>query len=554
MKNAFLHKIILTLILATVTWCASYAQPNASYLSHDGVMRYYRLALPVTNTCFHASFEDDNTEVYDFWNEAEDFLNKLYLPLNICIEVIHDDRMILTSQNSIDRYPIDACAWGTEYINDIIGEKNYDLGLWISEPADFDNSGVSILGGAYNKSTKGSGYAQKNVITIAHELGHLFGAVHTHDEGAATEPGMGQSVMGYGSPSDFFSLASIHAIFQMSQQLNSAYYSDEARTTLVGTNNGGNYVFGKKATDNRVPKIDATMLKTHYTIPQGCCFAINIPATDADNDRITYAFQQYEDGASFCAYTPSESSIIDFHPQYTLFPFDDFLFINDGTDVPSLMPGTYRFIASANDLPSANEMTVAMQKQRPFVSQYTTFNTEVEIISGTPFTATLSPNKLKYEAGETIKISWGVNNNYFTSSSRLRICLSDDYGQTFKYILAENIPALNGSCSVKLPNINFDAIEISFGGGAKEVRPGIIRIEVEGDIAYTLSSYSPEDSDARGGFTMTGGTPSVITSISNNKNSSPTLYNLNGTIATFPQLPKGIYIQQGKKVWKDNKR
>ncbi|CEN51326.1 hypothetical protein CCAN2_590001 [Capnocytophaga canimorsus] len=43
---------------------------------------------------------------------------------------------------------------------------------------------------------------------ITHELGHLFGSVHTFSTGGSssymTEPGKGQSIMSYGHPVDFF--------------------------------------------------------------------------------------------------------------------------------------------------------------------------------------------------------------------------------------------------------------------------------------------------------------------------------------------------------------
>ena len=549
-------KFLITLLLFTTTLLGRSATTiDTDFIVQDGLLRYYRVALPITATCFNQSFNSNTNNVYEFWDEVETFANQLFIPLGICVEIQRNDQLILSTPNAIDRNPIDAPSWGTELLNNIIGAEAYDIGLWISEPADWDNSGVSILGGAYHPNNKAGGYSQKNVITVIHELGHLFGAVHTHDTGFATEPGMGQSVMGYGAPSNFFSLASIKAISEMKEMHNTAYYTDEERTHLVGNNQGGNYVYAFRQDLNNAPTIDLTEFKDIYKIPQGSCFDIHIKAHDIENDRLTYAFQQYEDGAVFHAFGPTERPLIDFHPQYTLFPYDDFLFINDGTDVPSLSPGIYPFAVAVNDLPPNECMNYKSLIVHPFVSKYTVAKTNIEIIAGTPFQASLSPNKTHYAAGEKVTINWGINSALFNENTRLRISLSDNYGQTFDYPLAEDVPALLGSYTLTLPPLSFSTLDYNFGEGRRSVRPGIIRIDIEGSIAYTLTCVHPDGDGASGGFTMSGGTPTSISNASTNSAPSNIRYHLNGKAVPhyFKKLPAGLYIHDGKKIFYQSK-
>ncbi len=475
------------------------------FIKGDGVLRFYRLALPITLSSYQNDFGSNATQVYAFWQEAETFLNKVYIPLGICFEVVEDARLIASSRNDIDNNPINAAAYGTELTNDMIGEDAYDVGMWIAPAADEDNSGVSALSGAYSKSAKGSGYAKANVTVVGHELGHLFGAQHVHDDYVHTEPGFGSSIMGYGDQLPFFSVASLRAIRSEMVSKNHSFYADAARTQLVGSDGGNNYVYGVVPGTSSAPIISATGMKTSYSIPKGACFAMPIPATDANSDRLTYAFQQYEDGAVFRAYAPQESNVVDFRPSYVLWADDDNYFTaKDGSNIPSMPAGTYNFAAVVNDLPAASNMTLAAMQSNPFYSNYDAFQTQVTIVDGTPFIVSLSPNKASYAAGEKVTVSWGVNSSYF-GTQRVNIRMSDDYGKTFEYTLAENVDATTGSYQVTMPDLNLTMVREQFGNYKTNVRPGIIRVEVVGDIAYSLSWTDPASATAEGGFLVTGG-------------------------------------------------
>ena len=524
---------------------------TGDFIKGDGVLRFYRLALPVTLSSFQNDFESNATQVYAFWQEAETFLNKVYIPLGICFEVVEDARLIASSRNDIDNNPFSAASYGTEYTNGLIGEGSYDVGLWISLPANGGNSGVSALSGVYSKGAKGSGYAKADVTVVGHELGHLFGAQHVHDDGVHTEPEFGSSIMGYGDQLPFFSVASLRAIRSEMVSKNHSFYADAARTQLVGSDGGNNYVYGVVPGTSSAPMITETGMKTSYRIPKGACFAMPIPTTDANGDRLTYAFQQYEDGAMFRAYAPQESNVVDFRPSYILWADDDDDFIaEDGSNIPSMAAGTYNFAAVVNDLPAASNMTLAAMQSNPFYSNYDAFQTQVTIVDGTPFTVSLSPNKASYAAGEKVTVFWGVNSSYF-GTQRVNIRMSDDYGKTFKYTLAENVDVWAESCQVTMPDLNMTTEREQFGNYKTNVRPGIIRVEVVGDIAYSLSLTDPASSGANGGFLVTGGSGEVggdegeqtedITA--EKKDLSNLLAEMKAYIATFATVKK--YVMDG---------
>ena len=479
------------------------------FIKGDGVLRFYRLALPITLSSYQNDFGSNATQVYVFWQEAETFLNKLYIPLGICFEVIEDARLIVSERNDIDENPLNnAAAYGTEFTNGLIGESAYDIGLWIAHfEVGAEETGRTQTSGVYLKAGKGNGVSEKNLTTIAHELGHFFGAHHADISPYETEPADGASSLmsSSGVTRDFFSVASIKAIREDMMTKCRPFYADAARTTLVGTDGGNNYVYGVVVGSNAAPQFSGTGMNANYRIPKGACFAMPINATDADGDRITYAFQQYEDGAKFHAYAPQENNVVDFRPKYTLEQNDENFFMKTGgTDIPSMVAGTYNFAAVVNDLPAASNMTLAAMQSNPFYSHYDAFQTQVTIVDGKPFTVSLEPNKASYAAGEKVTVSWGVNTSYF-GTQKVNILLSDDYGKTFEYTLAENVDATSGSCQVTMPDLNLTTVREQFGNYKTNVRPGIIRVEVVNDIAYSLSWTNPASETAEGGFLVTGG-------------------------------------------------
>jgi hypothetical protein len=515
----------------------------------DNVFRFYRMAIPVTYTAYEEDFGHDYEKALLFWTETEAYLNRIYVPLGFCFDVIKDKRLVMTEHNMIDENVFNAPAFGTELLNQIIGTSAYDIGMWVTHREDYEeNSGLSIENGAYMPSTKASGYAKTDKWVVAHEVGHLLGANHT--------PGGEGSLMD--NIGDFLSYPSIKRIRTACIQKNAAYYSDETRTQLQGTDNGGNYVYGIKVNNSAPEFVQERMSKT-YSIPQGSNLSITVHATDEEQNRLEYMsigcstgnadnVSEEEEAPHFASKAPQTHNVIEYRTQYSADVFyDDFFYPVYGTEVASMTPGDYSISILVRDIPETDEWTSTTMKTNPFYSNYTVWEAKIRIVPGTEFSASLSPKKNEYNAGETVTVKWGVNNALFTSESKVRITMSADYGKTYGYVLAEDIPAQNGQASIKLPYANVGNIDVDFITATRQMRGGIIRIEEKDGIAFTLTTDSPEKG---GGFTIVGAEETDIRSLLPTPANTEDIFDLHGRKVSRPDtICPGLYITKGKVVF-----
>ena len=268
----------------------------------------------------------------------------------------------------------------------------------------------------------------------------------------------------------------------------------------MGSDAGGNYVYGVKV-ENKVPCFDDVLMKNRYTVPQGACLSVELHAADAEGHRLVY-MSMGKDVEALASLAPQESAVIDYRPRYSADIFyPDYFYSVMGTDVPALEPGSYGVSFLVYDYPE--ECTLASMMAAPFYCGYAVWDAVVEVVGGTPFTATLSPAKESYVAVESVVVKWGVNNVYFKPDSRLRITMSRDYGRSFEYLLADDVPALDGSAEVTLPDVSIGDVEVDFITSTRLMPGGVIRVEEIGGAAYALTALSPEQG---GSFCITGGT------------------------------------------------
>lgn len=274
----------------------------------DGIRRTFRLAVTVTGEYAAACL--NGTETSDAERKAK-VLSVLTTNLNRANQVFDRDFGVrlnfVTGMESIiflnaitDPFPDNDATWNSDAqttIDNNIGFTNYDVGHLIAKvPLNGENGNAGCIG-CVCKTEKGSGYTAHSsvqgdplVIDVwIHELGHQFGANHTHTffmnegTGAQMEPGSGSTVMGYAGitgstdvqnhADDYFHAKSI-------DQVTFYLKSPSGATCAVNTFTG-----------NNPPAVNAG---ADYTIPKATPFVLTGQGTDIDGNVLTYSWEQYD--------------------------------------------------------------------------------------------------------------------------------------------------------------------------------------------------------------------------------------------------------------------
>ena len=462
-------------------------------LYNTNVMRTYRLAMLIDYSFYKGHCRSDMNKVKAFMTEVQAGLNEVCgREIGCQFELVNDPRLIITTKEKevYDRPSVRTVVErATGDFNSLIGEENYDAGIVFSVYKD--NRGLAHLGEITGK-LKGGCIANHEFYIILHEFGHLLGSAHTFTIGGQTassftEPDRGNSIMSYiNDPyGTYFSLPSIYTIRNRTN-LHDAYYSDKARTQLVGLPQA-NIPYGE-VSDNRAPVIHRAKLKKSYTLPPNTYFQFDIEASDPDGDPLLYMAHQADfkifGKARFPSNRPTESNRIEFYQPYRKNRSNEweavpFKFTNKDET------GEFTFWLGVCD-----GKVGAYKNGKPHVPLYDVYETKVNIVGGTPFRIiNVSKSSAgKYKRGKDVTLTWGVDKNIFGEDSKVRILFSDDYGKSYKYVLADGIPN-NGKATVIFPTQ-----AKGWKGSALSVE-GLFKIEVLNHIAYAVSSDTPSTLD-----------------------------------------------------------
>ena len=454
-------------------------------LYNTNVMRTYRLAMLIDYSFYKGHCRSDMNKVKAFMTEVQAGLNEVCgREIGCQFELVNDPRLIITTKEKevYDRPSVRTVVErATGDFNSLIGEENYDAGIVFSVYKD--NRGLAHLGEITGK-LKGGCIANHEFYIILHEFGHLLGSAHTFTIGGQTassftEPDRGNSIMSYiNDPyGTYFSLPSIYTIRNRTN-LHDAYYSDKARTQLVGLPQA-NIPYGE-VSNNRAPVIHRAKLKKSYTLPPNTYFQFDIEATDPDGDPLLYMAHQADfkifGKARFPSNRPTESNRIEFYQPYRKNRS------NEWEKVPYKFTGENETGDFTFWLGVCDGKVGAYKNGKPHVPLYDVYETKVNIVAGTPFkisSLTGSNNIGRYTRGKDITINWTVDKNIFSEESKVRILFSDDYGKTYRYILADGVPN-NGRATVAFP---VQAKGLPYNDRFIE---GIFKVEVINHIAYAI--------------------------------------------------------------------
>lgn len=341
-------------------------------------------------------------------------------------------------------------GWNLELQNTLtanVGNDNYDVGHLFGASGGGGNAGcigcVCINPTATVPKGKGSGYTSPangipqgdtfDIDYVAHELGHQLGANHTfttgyEGSGVNMEPGSGSTIMGYagitGANTDV--------------QANSDAYFHKASITQVQTNLNTKMCDVETSVTNDPPVIAALPA---YTIPKGTAFVLTASATDAQNDPMTYTWEQVNSitstsqlinktnlgtttyGPSFRSFTPTASPTRYFPKLASVLNgvLDN---SNNGWESVPMVARTMKFAVTARD----NNPT-STQQQTSFAEQ------DITVGADGPFKLTTGT----YLYSNTTNIvTWDVANTAggAYNSPNVKIDYSTDNGLTWTVLLA----------------------------------------------------------------------------------------------------------------------
>ena len=427
----------------------------------DGVFREYRLAVYMANEGFRSEqLNQDVSKVKAFWKELETFLNNIYVrDLGVRFTIVQDERLIEKSYKG--SYAYDA---GTKLINAAIGSDAYDIGIVVNYIEGGALQGLASPGGVKYHERKGWAIVNsQEMITIGHELGHLFGADHPFVGGAGlvgrcTEPKSGQSMMSYGYPykEDFISLESLRMMHPVTKASDFKLPAAAKHTSPTNT----------------APRIDRSKMRAEYRVPKGTFFTIPVYATDAEQSSLLYAFNQFGchsgNPATFPVFPPQHDAKLSFGRRY-----GGASMIANSDEIPV---GNYQFWLSVSDALPVEEAIA--KKQAPLYDGYIA---KVKVVNATPFkiTSNIAP---QYAMGQKLTLKWSVDKTFFKEGSKVRVVMSDDFGETFSHVLVPST-ANDGECEVYLPQKLMEKFStyfnIWFAG------KGLIRLEtIDDDFQY----------------------------------------------------------------------
>ena len=412
-------------------------------------------------------------------------------------------------------------------LDTIIGDANYDIGHLFGT----GGGGVAFSPVVCSMGDKAKGYSARVPPTgdsfwvdyVAHEMGHQFSAKHTYNtlEGGTCSTRSAANAFEVASGATIMSYVGICGDRNQQQFSIDAFHIRSLTQIIADLNNAGNSgaCGTATATSNNVPAVNPG---ANFTIPNLTPFALTATATDADNDTLTYSWEEYDlaPSASGPNGTPAGTYDVDTdgvqRPLFRVYPpttnpsrtYPSLPYILNNANTPPL---TFTGV-SPTGVTCAQGETCVTGENLPSITRTMNFRVvvrdnraggggvndatmqvNVRADSG-PFVVTAPNTALTLQGGSQLNVTWNVANTSAApvSAGNVKISLSTDGGNTFPTVLAASTPN-DGTETVTVPNVSTTTARI--------------KVEAVGNIFFDISDTN---------FTITGNgaTPTVLANIS----------------------------------------
>jgi hypothetical protein len=341
-------------------------------------------------------------------------------------------------------------------IDRVIGINNYDIGHVFSQ-AQGGGDGIAILGSVCQNDIKAIAATSLNtplddifsIDFVAHEIGHQFGAKHTFNgnkSGCVSrelslgyEPGSGSTIMAY---------AGICGTDNLQKQSDAVFHSASIQQIInYSREDSGSTCAKTTSLNNTIPIADAG---NNFTIPARTPFLLSAKASDADNDQLTYGWDQMDSGsASAVDIDTGDNAIIRSYlpttsPQRSIPKYSDLL---AGTSTKGeILPTTSRTLKFSLVVRDGKG-GVAMDGMKLEVHD-----------TGTAFAIKEPSTAISVKRNQNLSIIWEVANTDVSpiNCNSVDIALSSDGGEHFSILKEQQ--QNDGSITISIPA---DAIENS---------------------------------------------------------------------------------------------
>ncbi|MGL6128079.1 MAG: GEVED domain-containing protein [Chryseobacterium artocarpi] len=484
-------------------------QPNSFARSSDRKYRTLRLAISVTGE-YTQFFGGTVAGALTGINATLTRVNGIYEKDFALHLVLQNFPNVIYTNPSTDPYSSVTGgqapdAWNTELQQTLtanVGDTNYDIGHLFGASGGGGNAGcigcICLEPGNPDPGTgkgKGSGFTSPansgpqgdvfDIDFVAHEMGHQLGGNHTFSyqfqiPNTQFEPGSGSTIMGYagianGNAGNFGIFPSPGGTFDIQPNTDPYFINNtikQVQSTLITRT-----CDIETTVANNPPVIAALPI---YNIPKGTAFALTASVTDAENDPMTYAWEQADamisngpsidninlgnttTGASFRSLTPSASPTRYFPKLSSVLA--GVLHDNNGWEAVSTVARTTKF-------------SITVRDNNPVASQQQTQSAFQTIIVGNNGPFKVNPTTV-YNNGPTT-VTWDVaaTNASPYNTTNVKIDFTSDNGLTW-YVLAAST-ANDGTES-----LDFSAFPLPTGGTAK------IRVSAINNVFYAIGNAS----------------------------------------------------------------